>query len=176
MERRLRLAAAAAKAAEEAADKAWADGVTGADGAVASTAPTESNGAAPAQAGAVDVSTWRALPVELDERVLAAVARLGFAAPTPIQAAALPLALGDSPRDLIGGARSPRGPKLTCQPWCFVCAGVVIWGSGGSTGAETGSGKTLAFGIPIMQVSRWPHGLFAALRAGWSNPFSIASH
>lgn len=60
----------------------------------------------------VDVSTWRALPVQLDERVLTSISQLGFSAPTPIQAQTLPIAIGSHSRDLIGGAETGSGKTL----------------------------------------------------------------
>jgi superfamily II DNA/RNA helicase len=59
----------------------------------------------------LDLRTWLGLGVELRPEITAALRRLGFGKPTPIQAKALPLAITED-RDLIGGAQTGSGKTL----------------------------------------------------------------
>jgi hypothetical protein len=61
--------------------------------------------------GAADTEAWLGLGVELRPEITAALRRLGFGKPTPIQAKALPLAITED-RDLIGGAQTGSGKTL----------------------------------------------------------------
>lgn len=64
---------------------------------------------APCVPAGVDVSAWA--PFGLHSTVLQALAQLGFAKPTPIQAAVLPAAMRDG-RDIIGAAETGSGKTL----------------------------------------------------------------
>lgn len=98
-ERQEKRGAAAAKRKEERA----------ATRGVEAAAAADRRATAAAAAAAVDVSAWRVL--ELDPAIEQAIAALGFAAPTHVQAECLPAAIRDR-RDIIGAAQTGSGKTL----------------------------------------------------------------
>ena len=92
-------AAAAAKKKEERAARRAAEAAAAAEAAEAAAA------AAPT----ADISAWKEL--QLHPAIEAAIARLGFEAPTHVQAECLPAAIRDR-RDVIGAAQTGSGKTL----------------------------------------------------------------
>ncbi|PRW59446.1 DEAD-box ATP-dependent RNA helicase 13 isoform A [Chlorella sorokiniana] len=77
--------------------------------AAAAAAAAEAAAATEAAAAVVDVSAWKEL--QLHPQIEAAIARLGFSAPTHVQAECLPAAIRDR-RDVIGAAQTGSGKTL----------------------------------------------------------------
>lgn len=103
------------------------------------------------EAPLVDVSAWD--DFQLDSRITGALSKMGFSAPTHVQAECIPAAIRDR-RDVIGAAQTVRMRINEFIRFCFplnkrVYFVVYVFCS---KSVMQGSGKTLAFGLPILDL------------------------